>query len=114
MKFSKFKKFLLLSKKALICLNSSSILVAAKSIKEDFLVKMRSYKQKLILKKYPISRVYTSKRSVAYHTMGIITYMTPLLRKFILKKVWADFSFEILAHFSMAITLSRPCTLGKI
>ena len=61
-----------------------------------------------------MSRIYTSKRSVAYYTMGIITFMTLLLCKFILEKVWADFSFEILAHFSMAITQSRPCTLGKI
>ena len=33
MKFSKFTTFLLLSKKTLICLNSSSILLVAKSIK---------------------------------------------------------------------------------
>ena len=77
-----FKKYLLLSKKALICLNSLSILLVAKSIKEDFLVKMWSSKQKLILKKYPISWVYTSKRSVAYYTMGIITFMTLLLCKY--------------------------------
>ena len=85
MKFWKFKKFLLLSEKALICLNSPSILLVTKSIKEDFLVKMWSYKQKLILKKYPISRVYTSKISVAYYTMGIITFVTLLFRKFFLK-----------------------------
>ena len=87
MKFSKFKnQFSLFSKKALICLNPSSILLVAKSIKEDFFVKMWSYKQKLILKKYPISRVYTSKISVACYTMGIITFVTLLFRKFILKK----------------------------
>ena len=41
MEFLKFKnKFLLLSKKALICLNPSSFLLVAKSIKEEFFVKM--------------------------------------------------------------------------
>ena len=89
-KFSKFKNNLLLSKKALICLKSLSILLVAKSIKEDFLFKMWSYKQKLILKKYPMSRIYTSKRSVAYYTMGIITFMTLLLCKF-LEKSWKKF-----------------------
>ena len=87
MKFSKFKnQFLLLSRKALICLKLPSILLVAKSIKEDFFVKMWTYKQKLILKKYPVSRVYTSKISVAYYTMGIITFVTLLFHKFILKK----------------------------
>ena len=87
MEFLKFKnRFLLLSNKALICLNPSSFLLVAKSIKEKFFVKMWSYKQKLILKKYPISRVYTSKISVACYTMGIITFVTLLFRKFILKK----------------------------
>ena len=42
MKFSKFKKFLLLIKKAFVGLNSPSILLMEKSIKEDFLVK-KSY-----------------------------------------------------------------------
>ena len=41
---------------------------------------MWSYKQKLSLKKNPISRVYTSKISVAYYTMGIITFVTFLFR----------------------------------
>ena len=86
MEFLKFKnRFLLLSNKALICLNPSSFLLVAKSIKEEIFVKMWSYKQKLILKKYPISRVYTSKISVAYYTMGIITFVTLLFRKFFLK-----------------------------
>ena len=87
MKFLKFKnQFLLLSKKALICLNPSSILLVAKSIKEDFFVKTWSYKQRLILKKYLISGVCSSKISVAYYTMGIITFVTLLFRKFTLKK----------------------------
>ena len=41
MEFLKFKnRFLLLSNKALICLNPSSFLLVAKSIKEEFFVKM--------------------------------------------------------------------------
>ena len=88
MNFLKFKnQFLLLSKKALICLSPSSILLVAKSIKEHFFVKMWSYKQKLILKKYPISGVCTSEISVAYYTIGIIAFVTLLFRKFILKKL---------------------------
>ena len=50
---------------------------------------------------------------VAYYTMDIITFVTLLYCKFILKKFGQIF-FEILAHFSMAVTLSRPGTARKI
>ena len=60
-----------------------------------------------------MSRVYTSKMLVAYYTMDIITFVTLLYCKFILKKFGQIF-FEILAHFSMAVTLSRPGTARKI
>ena len=60
-----FKNLKIISKKALIGLNPSLILLVAKSIKKDFFVKMWSYKQKIILKKNPISRVFASKILVA-------------------------------------------------
>ena len=78
------------------------------------MLKCEAISKKFILKKYPISRVYTSKRSIAYYTNGIMTFVTLPLCKFILKKVWTDFSFKILAHCFMAVTLSRPFALGKV
>lgn len=48
-------------KKALICENALSILLVAKTSRKFYFLKSKSYKKKLILKKNPISRVYTWK-----------------------------------------------------
>ena len=64
-------------KKALICETASPILLEPKkSIKGVLYLKMRTYKEKLILKKNPISRIHISKMSVAPYTMVVITFVT--------------------------------------
>ena len=47
-----------------------------KALKKFPFLKCEAISKKLLLKKNPIFRAYTSKILVAYYTMGIITFVT--------------------------------------
>ena len=66
---------------------------------------MLNYKKKIISKKNSVSGIYISKILVAPYTMVIITFV--IFLSVYLGKVWIDFLFEILTHFSMATTVGK-------